>query len=193
MAMRSAQASQLLRLCEERFAWRTYRRGARIAQSSTRLTHRGPRCRWVVSIRAGVLLGWSVGVVAVSLFLPAYNGAIGNEGVTLTAIWAASVCFAVLAWMGGANAQSSSQALLSALIIALPPALVAVVGLARAESAVSGEPLYLWFGLAVAASWIWLTLVSSSWDRLRWTTPSGAVVCLWTCLVVWFLTSARFN
>jgi hypothetical protein len=116
---------------------------------------------------------WFLSITSASFLLPAYKGDIGGEGGALALIYALIAGLAVVGVRG--RARSAGHALLSALpILGLLAAAIVVGDLHNEHNAqFRGEPLYLYFAIALWASWAVLVLSTALVSRTKWSGLAG--------------------
>jgi hypothetical protein len=109
-------------------------------------------------LRLLLFLLWFLFIASASFWLPAYNGDIGDGDATFVAVYALVAGAAAVGVRG--RARSAGHALLSALPVLALLAAAAVGGNLRNDQQAQfpGEPIYLYFGVALWASWAALVL-----------------------------------
>ena len=130
-----------------------------------------------------LLFIWLLFITLASLLLPAYNGGIGGGGVIFVVVWLVIAGLALVGVRG--RAQSVRNALLSTLPAIALLAAAAVIGDMRNEDLAQfrGAPLFLYFGVALWASWAGLMLSTALVSRTKWSGFAGIGLGL---LVAWF-------
>jgi hypothetical protein len=129
-----------------------------------------------------LLLIWLLFMVLASLLLPAYNGGTGGGGVIFVVVWLAVAGLALVGVRG--RAQSARNALLSTLPAIALLAAAPVIGDMRNEDLAQfrGGPLFLYYGVALWASWAALMLSTALLARTKWSGFAGIGLGL---LVAW--------
>jgi hypothetical protein len=128
------------------------------------------------------LLGaWFAFVTTSSLWLPGYKG---TTGVGASEVATAAALYAFVAGLSALAARQRAQTHRSALL-ATGPVLALVVAAAAAGYLVNrdreelrGEPVFLYFGIALWASWAALVLSTAFVARSRWNSLTGIVAGL---------------
>jgi hypothetical protein len=112
-------------------------------------------------------------IATASFWLPAYRGEIGGEGGVLVVIYALITGLAAIGVRG--HARSVRDALLSALPALALLAAAAVIGDLQNEQMAEfrGEPIFLYFGVALWASWAALVLSTALVSRTKWNGFAG--------------------
>jgi hypothetical protein len=126
-----------------------------------------------------LLPAWFLFIASASFWLPGYKGNIelGVDGAA--AATAAYACVAALAAVGvRGRVQSGRDAPLSALPAVALLAAAALAGylLNKQRAEFRGEPIFLFFGVALWASWAALVLSTAFVSRTRWNGVAGIVV-----------------
>ncbi len=132
-------------------------------------------------------------MASASFWLPAYKGDMGGEGPILLAVFA---LIAGVAWIGvRGRAQSVRGALLSALPSFALLAAAAVIGDLENEQSAQfrGEPLYLYFGVALWASWAALVLSTALVARTKWSGFVGIGLGILVAVLGLFLFTMRID
>ncbi len=127
-------------------------------------------------IRPLLLLLWFLFMATASLWLPAHEGDIDRSETTFIPAYA--VIAAVAAFTVRRRTGSVREALVSALPALAILGATAVWGvlLNEQDQVGRGGPLYLYFGLAIWASWATLMLVAALLSRAKWNGVAGISV-----------------
>ena len=133
------------------------------------------------SFRVPLLVLWFLVITSASLWLPAYNGDLGErdlggEAPISLPVYAALAGLAALAIR--ARAPTRREALLSALpsVGILGTAAIAGLLLNNTGQDYRGEPIYLYFGIALWTSWAVLMVATALASRTKWDGLAG--ICL---------------
>jgi hypothetical protein len=140
-----------------------------------------------------LLFTWFLFIASASFWLPAYNGDIGGEEATLVPVYALVAGLAAIGVRG--RAQSAREALVSALPALALLGAAAVWGylLNQRGADERGEPIYLYFGVAVWASWAALVVSAALVSRTKWNGLSGIGVGFLAAVLGLFLFIARVD
>ena len=117
---------------------------------------------------------WFLTISAAVFFLPAYDGGdLGEEKKVLVPVYAVIAGLAAIGVRG--RAESAREALLSALPVLALLGAAAVWGYFENEDRAQyrGGPAYLYFGVALWASWAALVLSTALVARTKWNGPMG--------------------
>jgi hypothetical protein len=120
-----------------------------------------------------LLLLWFLFIASASFWLPAYGGTIDRESGIFVLVYALIAGLAAIGVRG--RAKSVRNALLSALPTVALLAAAAVIGDMENEQSAQfrGEPLYLYFGVVLWASWAALVLSTAIVSRTKWSGFAG--------------------
>jgi hypothetical protein len=140
-----------------------------------------------------LLLLWFLFIASASFWLPAYNGDIGGEEATLVPVYALVAGLAAIGIRG--RAQSAREALVSALPAVALLGAAAVWGylLNKQGAEERGEPIYLYFGVALWASWVALLLSAALVSRTKWNGLGGIGVGFLVAVLGLFLFTAQVD
>ncbi len=140
---------------------------------SVRPAIRQPRPRHVPQVVASngpllLVLAWFLFIASASAWLPAYNGTIAS-----TDRWRLVAVYAVIAAIAGVVVRARTRTRRDAALASLPAlgvlALATVAGIVRGLTVDgTGSPLFLYFGVALLASWAALLVSTSLLSRTRW-------------------------
>jgi len=136
---------------------------------------------------------WFVFIASASFWLPAYNGDIDDGDATFVLVYALIAGLAAIGVRG--RARSVRDALLSALPVLALLAGAAVLGDLRNEQLAQfpGEPIYLYFGVALWASWAALVLSTALVAQTKWNGFAGIGIGLIVAALGLFLFTAGVN
>jgi 4-amino-4-deoxy-L-arabinose transferase-like glycosyltransferase len=155
----------------------------------------GENRRWVRGdvTRLLLVVAWFLFMASSTFWLPGVNGTTGGEGVPLTVFYA--LVAAGVAVSVRERSPSTAQAVVAALPVVVVSAIVGLAGALRSdrEMAEPGEPIYLYFGVTLLASWATLVLFTAISSRTRWSRPAGLGLGAVVALVAFFLMTARFD
>jgi hypothetical protein len=141
-----------------------------------------------------LLLGWFVFMSSTPLWIPAaHDGTIvrGESVLPLAGL---------LAFVGGLvglfvreRLRSVDHAVLSAIPALVSLALAVIAGSITndARSGERGEPIHLYYGIALWASWAALILATAMVARTRWGGPAGILVSLLVAVLGYLMFTAR--
>lgn len=152
------------------------------------------RLRAATAARPVLILAWLLFIASATLWLPGYNGITGGEGLPLAALYALVAGVAVIGVRG--HSESAAGALASALPVLALMATAAVAGALlneQQEAGVRGEPVYLYFGVALLASWATLLVSTAAVARTRWNGPAGVGLGIFVAVLGYVLLTARFD
>jgi hypothetical protein len=140
-----------------------------------------------------LLLLWFVFIASATLWLPAYEGDTGGEGPMFVPVYAVVAALAAIGVRG--HAQSAREALLSALPALALLGAVAVWGAVLNNQAEGerGEPIYLYFGVALWASWAALVVSAALLSRTKWNGLWGIGVGFLVAVIGLFMFTARID
>lgn len=139
------------------------------------------------------LLLWFLFIASASLLLPAYKGSIGEEPLIFVPV------YALIAGLAAIGVRGRARSVLGALLSALPTiallAAAAVVGDLENENSAQfrGEPLYLYFGVAVWTSWAVLVLSTALVSRTKWSGFAGIGLGALVAVLGLFLFTMRID
>jgi hypothetical protein len=119
-------------------------------------------------IRLLLLLLWFVFIASASLWLPAYEGDIDRSEITFAPAYAVIAGLAAITVRG--RAHSGREAVQSAFPAVVMLGAAAAFGLLLNEQREDfrGGPLYLYFGVAVWASWTAVMLAAALLSWTKW-------------------------
>lgn len=163
------------------------------ASSSSRASGPGAIFRLPVTVRSAAL-GWFIAIASACWWLPAYKGRLGGEDM-----WALVVPYALLAVAVAMGLRHQVETTREAMLAALPAlglllvALIVGVFTNDHRAAFRGEPLMLYFGVALWMSWATLVLVSAGGCRTRWNGLLGVALTLLVAGLGLLLFTARFD
>ena len=120
-----------------------------------------------------LLLLWFGFIASASLWLPAYEGDIERGETTFVPVYAVIAALAAITVRG--RMQSAREALMSTLpaVITIGVAVACGFLLNEQGAEVRGGTLYLYFGVAVWASWVALMLAAALLSRTKWNSFAG--------------------
>jgi hypothetical protein len=141
-----------------------------------------------------LLLLWFLFIASASFWLPAYEGDIDRGDATMF-IPVYGVVAGLAAISIHERAQSTREALVSALpVVALLCTVAALGYLAReSEEGERGGPLFLYYGIAVSASWAALVLAAALMSRTKWSGLAGIGVGLLVALLGLVFVTAQID
>ena len=144
-------------------------------------------------MRLLLLLLWFLFMASASFWLPAHEGDLGGEAPMFIPVYAVVAGLAAIGVR--ARAQSAREALVSALpVIALLGVTALSAYLTNEQSAGErGGPIYLYFGVAVWASWAVLVLSTALVSRTKWNGVAGIGVGLLVAALGLFFFTARID
>ncbi|HVM17773.1 MAG TPA: hypothetical protein VM290_09355 [Gaiellaceae bacterium] len=133
-----------------------------------------------------LLVAWGVLAASTGIWVPAFRGGIGERPVALL----------VTAGIAGALAGAAAFALRrraatprDALVEALPAlglvaaaAVVATIQVQRGAD-LRGEPIFLWFGVALWTTWAALVVATAWLARARWNRPGALALTAFVVLL----------
>jgi hypothetical protein len=140
-----------------------------------------------------LLLAWFLLIASASFWLPAYKGDLGGEGPGLIPV------YAVLGALAAVGVREVCSSVREAVEEAIPAvavlAVVAVAGLLQnlTHAEYRGGPLYLYFGIALWASWAGLVLSTAVISRTKWTGLMGIGLTLLVAVLGLFLFTAHID
>jgi hypothetical protein len=144
-------------------------------------------------MRLLLLLIWFLFMASATLWLPAYRGEINREVVFFALLYAFLV---VLVAVGvRRRVESVREALLSAFpnVVVLAAAAVAGLLLNSQGAEYRGEPLFLFFGVALWASWTVLVLATALASRTKWNSLAGSGVGFLVAVLGMYLFTLRVD
>lgn len=142
-------------------------------------------------IRTVLLAIWFTFMASTTFWVPIYRGTGSGEGLVLL--------YVMFAGSAGGWVKERAATRAGAIVSALPSILfVAVAGIAaglqnEANEGRFGEPLHLYFGLALLASWATLVLATAIGSQTRWNGIGGLLLGLAVALVGWGLMTFQVN
>jgi hypothetical protein len=144
-------------------------------------------------MRILLLLVWFAFIASASLWLPAYEGDLGGEEAMFVPVYAVVAGLAAIGVRG--RTQSVPEALLAALPVLVLLGGVAVWGylLNEQRAEYRGSPIFLYFGVALCASWAALVLSAALILRTKWNGFAGIGVGLLVALFGLVLFTARID
>jgi len=140
-----------------------------------------------------LVLAWLLVMAMATAWLPAYHGTLGASDR-----WRLLVLFLVLAALAAVKLfQSGTQTEKDASSVPAMAVLAAAAVSAYAVNAlnadVRGEPLFLYVGVALWASWAALVLSTALFSRARWNRVGGLGVTLLAALLGLALAIAQLD
>jgi hypothetical protein len=140
-----------------------------------------------------LLLLWFLFIASAAFWLPAYGGDISDEGGVFVLAYALIAGLAAIGVRG--RARSVRDALLSAVPTVALLAGAAVVGDLHNEHQAQfrGEPLYLYYGVALWASWAALVLSTALVSRAKWSGFAGIGLGALVAVLGLFLFTMRID
>jgi hypothetical protein len=140
-----------------------------------------------------LLFLWFLFIASASFWLPAYMGEIDGAEITFLPVYAAVAVLAAISVRG--REQSPPKALLSALSTLALLGAAAGGGLLLNEQKANerGEPIFLYFGVALWASWAALVLSAALVSRTRWNGIAGIGLGLLVAALGLFLFTVRID
>jgi hypothetical protein len=144
-------------------------------------------------MRLGLILLWFLFIASGSFWLPAYEGDVGNE-TTFVPLYAAVALLTAVGVRG--RTESAHAALRSALPVMAVIGLAALTGFLMEEQRdelMRGGPLYLYFGIAVWASWAVLVLSTALASRTKWDGFWGIALGCVVAFAGWILVIAQVD
>jgi peptidoglycan/LPS O-acetylase OafA/YrhL len=144
-------------------------------------------------MRLMLLFLWFLFIASASFWLPAYNGDIGGEEPISVLIYALVAGLAAIGVRG--RARSVREALLSALPTVALLGIAAVTGylLNNQGPDYRGEPIYLYFGVALWVSWAVLVLSTALASRAKWDGFAGIGLGFLVSILGLFLFTAQID
>ncbi len=136
-------------------------------------------------IRIVLLAIWFAFIASSAFWVPIYQGTGSGEGLV--------VVYVLLAGFAGLWVKERAPTRAGAIVSALPSILlVALAGIAaelqnEANDGRFGEPLYLYFGLALLASWATFVIATAIGSQTRWNRIGGLLLGLAVAMVGWGL------
>jgi len=149
--------------------------------------------RLPVTLKRAVF-GWLLVIASACWWLPAYKGELGGDDM-----WALVIPYALVAVVAAVGVRQQAQTTRDVMLSALPALallLAAVlVGLFANDQRASyrGEPIMLYFGVALWASWGTLILVTAGACRTKWNGLVGVGLGLLVALLGLLLFTARID
>jgi hypothetical protein len=146
-------------------------------------------------MRLLLLLLWFLFIASASFWLPAYNGDIGAQGRGPISV----LVYALVAGLAAIGIRGRAGPAREALLSALPA--VALLGTAAVAGYLlnnqgpdyRGEPIYLYFGVALWASWAVLVLSTALMSRAKWDGFAGIGLGFLVALLGLFLFTAQID
>ena len=140
-----------------------------------------------------LLFLWFLFIASASFWLPAYGGTIDRESGIFVLVYALIAGLAAIGVRG--CARSVRDALLSALPTVALLAAAAVAGDLNNEhnAQFRGEPLYLYFGVALWGSWAALVLSTALVSRTKWSGLAGIGLGALVAVLGLFLFTIRID
>ena len=135
---------------------------------------------------------WFLFIASASFLLPAYKGTIDEP-------WIFVPIYALIAGIAAIGVRGHARSVLSAVLSALPTvallAAAVVIGDLENEHSAQfrGEPLYLYFGVAVWTSWAVLVLSTALVSRTRWSGFAGIGLGALVAVLGLFLFTMRID
>jgi hypothetical protein len=145
-------------------------------------------------MRFVLLLLWFLFIASASFWLPAYQGDIDREDTTMLV-----PVYAVLAGLAAIGireqARSSREALVSALPVVGLLCVIAASGYLLKEPGKGerGAPIFLYYGVALCASWAVLMLATALVSRTKWNNVAGIGIGLLVALLALILVMAQVD
>lgn len=142
-------------------------------------------------IRLALLAMWLVFIASCSLWVPIYRGTGSGEGLV--------VVYVLVAVSAGLWAKERAATTAAAIVSALPTilltALAGIAGGARNEAndGQFGEPLYVYFGVTLLASWATFVLATAIASRTRWNRIGGLLLGAAVAVVGYGLMTFQVN
>jgi hypothetical protein len=142
-------------------------------------------------IRLALLVIWFVFIVSTVLWVPIYRGT-GNGEMLVFVYVPLGLCAGF--WVRE-RAATSADAIVSALPSILFVALSGIAGGLQndANNGRFGEPLYVYFGVALLASWATLVRATAIGSRTRWNRIGGLLLGLVVAVLGWGLMTLQVN
>jgi hypothetical protein len=140
-----------------------------------------------------LLFLWFLFIASAAFWLPGYKGDVSDEGGVFVLAYALIAGLAAIGVRG--RASSVRDALLSAVPVLALLAAAAVVGDLENEDSAQfrGEPLYLYFGVALWASWAALVLSTALVSRTKWSGLAGIGLGALVAVLGLFLFTMRID
>ncbi len=140
-----------------------------------------------------LLFLWFLFIASAVFWLPAYKGEIGGERGAFVWVFAGVAVLAAVSLR--ARERSRSAALVSALPALALLGAAAAGGLLLNEQGAKyrGQPLFLYFGIALWGSWAALVLLAALVSRTKWNGIAGIGVGLLVAALGLFLFTARID
>ena len=141
-----------------------------------------------------LLLLWFLFIASASFWLPAYEGDI-DRGDTSMFVAVYAVVAGLTAISVRERAQSTRDALVSALPVVILLCTVAAGGYLSKESGEGerGGPIFLYYGIALCASWTALVLAAALVSRTKWNGLAGIGLGLVVAVLGLFLVTAQVD
>lgn len=142
-------------------------------------------------IRLALLAIWFAFMASSTVWVPIYRGTASAEGLV--------VVYVLLAGSAGLWVKERAPTAEGAIVAALPSILLmALAGVAaglqnEANEGKFGEPLFLYSGLALLASWATFVIATAIGSRTRWNRMGGLLLGLTVAMVGWVLATMQFN
>ena len=140
-----------------------------------------------------LLLIWFLFIASGTAWIPAYEGDTGGEQVVVVPIYA--LVAGVTAIGVRARTGSARDALLSAVPVLGLLGAAALAGHLRNDERAEfrGEPIYLYFGIALWVSWAALVITTALAERTKWSGLAGVGVGAFVAAMGWILFTARID
>ena len=142
-------------------------------------------------IRFALLAIWFAFMASSTVWVPIYRGTASAEGLV--------VVYALLAGSAGLRVKERAPTTEDAIVAALPSILLmAIAGFAaglqnEANEGRFGEPLFLYSGVALLASWAIFVVATAIGSQIRWNRMGGLLLGLAVAMVGWGLMTLQFN
>ena len=142
-------------------------------------------------VRLALLAIWLAFMASSTLWVPIYRGTGSGEGFV--------VVYVLLAGSAGLWVKERAASTAGAIVSALPSILlIASAGIAaglqnEANDGQFGEPLFVYFGLALLASWAIFVLATAIGAQTRWNRMGGLLLGLAVAMVGWGLMTFQVN
>jgi hypothetical protein len=136
---------------------------------------------------------WLLLIASASFWLPAYKGDIGGEEAAFVPVYAGVAGLAAIGIRR--REQSPREGLLSALpVLSLLGAAALAGSLLNEQGAEEGgEPIFLYFGIALWASWAALVLSTALLSRTKWNGVAGIGLGVLVAAFGLFLFTVQIN